>query len=216
MPRSSLTSFSGAGLDAVDYGRGQQSQTVENAGDDEERRLRDIAQCDAHLAGDDRDIGHRHVEREDQAAGLVGGAFIEPAFDDHEGRRQGESRDDAQEDPAYGIDQQAGQKRNDGNCRRKGRECAHMADTPDQPLGKDAAQHKAGCPGGAQKTERCRREALRRSSHRQQQAMKPLPASRKAVPRSNESTGRRLLRMGIRFEKRFGIAMNRESLPRVR
>jgi hypothetical protein len=45
---------------------------------------------DAHLAGDDRDIGHGHVEREDQAAGFIGGALIEPAFDDHEGGCQRE------------------------------------------------------------------------------------------------------------------------------
>jgi hypothetical protein len=54
--------------------------------------------------------------------------------------------DDAQEDPAYGIDQQAGQKRNDGDCRRKGRECADMADAPTsrwekmQPSTKPVAQ----------------------------------------------------------------------------
>ena len=43
----------------------QQRQAIENASHHEEGRCRDVPQRDAHLARDDRDIGDRHVKRED-------------------------------------------------------------------------------------------------------------------------------------------------------
>ena len=163
----------------------------------EQRRGQRVARADAELSGGDAEIGHRHVDRENNAAALVGGALVKPAFDDHERAGEEEPGGDAKKDPRERNDEDAVQKDDDRGAGGRAGERADMADAADDDRRGQAAEHEAGRPAGAEQAELAGRKTLRRAAERHQKRMQPVPGEQERRREEQRENGDDLTGQGV-------------------
>ncbi|MCY1513658.1 hypothetical protein D9M68_481670 [compost metagenome] len=157
----------------------QHGDTIEDAADHEEDAGRGVAKGDHHLAADDAEKRDGDIEREDDAAALIGGALVQPAFDDHRRAGGGKAGERAQDQPPGRIDHDAGQQRDDGDERSKDAEGAHMADALDDIRGEEAPEDEAGRPGRTDQTEDGGRVSLSSTANGKKQSLKTIAQKEK-------------------------------------
>ena len=168
--RSIVTRVSGLGEAAVESAVGRMAKAEEDRARHEQRRGQRVARTDAELAGRDAEIGHHHIDGEDHAAALVGGALVKPAFDDHERAGEEEPGAGAKKDPRERDDEDAVQKDDDRGAGGRAGEGADMPDAADDDRRGQAAEHEAGRPAGADQAELGGGKTLRRAAERHQKA----------------------------------------------
>ncbi len=131
-------------------------------------------EIDHELAqGHDREIDDG-VNGKDDAAVLVRGLFVEPAFDDHEQRRQAITGDRAHDPPHARQRKQAMGQRGGRGDRHHRREAADVADAAHQIGGEEAPGGEARVIGRAQDADIERGKGLDLRAQGQQRRLQPV------------------------------------------
>jgi len=112
-----------------------------------------------------------HVGSEDAAAPRLGGALVQPAFDDEREPAVAEPDHHAQRDPGGRLLQHQQQQRGGAAQRRQCREGADVADIGDQTAHREAGQHEAERPARRQQPDMGHRGAVELQADRQQHAL---------------------------------------------
>jgi hypothetical protein len=141
---------------------------------DEQREALRVGEVEQELAGGQAAHLDHHVEREQPAAGLVGGAAVEPALGDDEGAGEAVAGEQAHEEPGHGLDEQRMEQHRGRAEREQGREHPHVADPGDELRGRERAEQEADIVARHDDAGDGAREVLDAGAHPEQRALQPV------------------------------------------
>ena len=134
-----------------------------------------IAEIQEELAARHTAQHHHHVDRQHAAAGLVGGALIEPGFGDDIESGIAETGDQAHDRPHPGVDENRMQERSGRSGRGQGGENPHMADVAHHLWCDDGAGQETQKVTGHDEAGDLGRKGLRTGANAEQRTLQAVP-----------------------------------------